>query len=77
MWLWWGRCAVSLVRGVAALAIRPRTGPQVVMSLFAFSRHGFCNHYYFVFGAMLCALVTYSAQCGTDTPEHAVAIAGQ
>ena len=42
--------------GVLAIAI-------VVMAMFAFSRHGFANHYYFVFGAMLCALATYSAHC--------------
>lgn len=64
------RSQLAGTAGLLAIAL-------VVMSLFAFSRHGFCNHYYFVFGAMLCALATYSAQCSTDTTEHAVLIAGQ
>lgn len=42
--------------GLLAIAV-------MVMALFAFAPHGFTNHYYFVFGAMLCALATYSASC--------------
>lgn len=52
--------------GLLAIAV-------MVMSLFAFSPHGFTNHYYFVFGAMLCALATYSAYCSRPQLQPAPA----